>query len=97
MKGYPVTRDELFGLGGAGFIATVCFSLGGNYLNRAYDIKKDLELAQGVPNDLKVRWETKAEGDFTFGVVIIVIGAAAILAGGAKIISIIWSTGHPNG
>lgn len=97
VKGYPVTRDELYGLGGAGFIATVCFSLGGNYLNRSYDIRKDLELTPGVSAEMKMRWETKASDDLFFGVIIMIIGVVAILAGGAKILSIIKATDHPNG
>ena len=95
VKAYPVTRDELFGLGGAGFIATVAFSIGTNYLNRSYDIRKDLELSYGVPPDLKIRWDTRATDDLFFGWIIILIGIAAILAGGAKILSIIRSTDHP--
>ncbi len=94
MKAYPVTRDELFGIGGAGLVATFCFSLGTNYLNRAYDINKDLELAQGIPPELKVRWQTKADADWTFGIIIVVIGVVAILGGGAKVLSIIRSTDH---
>jgi hypothetical protein len=96
VKGYPVTRDELFGLGGAGLLATVCFSIGGNYINRSYDIQKDLELTQGLPPELKARWEAKEADAWHFGLVLAIIGAVAILVGGAKILSIIRSTEHPN-
>lgn len=96
VKGYPVTRDELFGLGGAGFLATTCFSIGGNYLTRYYDIQKDLELSQGVPEKIVIKWQAKSDQDWTFGVILIAIGVAAIIFGGAKIISIILSTKHPS-
>lgn len=95
VKGYPITRDELFGLGGAGFVATAGFSLGGNYLTRYYDIQKDLDMAQGLPDRIVVKWQTKAEQDWTFGILLIIFGIVAIFAGGAKITSIILSTKHP--
>jgi hypothetical protein len=95
VKAYPVTRDELFGLGGAGVIATICFSVGGNYLNRSYDIGKDLELTVGVPPELKARWQSKEADYFTFGLIIFAIGVAAFIAGGVKVISIIMTTDHP--
>lgn len=97
VKGYPVTRDELFGLGGAGLLATVCFSVGGNMINRSLDIQKDLELAQELPKPIIARWETRQEDAWSFGILLLVIGAVAIAVGGAKIWSIIRSTEHPNG
>jgi heme O synthase-like polyprenyltransferase len=96
VKGYPVTRDELFGLGGVGLLATFCFSVGGNYMNRSFDISKDIELAQGVPEPLVARWKAKSEDAFLFGSVLIAVGVITIFVGGAKVLSIIRSTEHPN-
>lgn len=96
VKGYPVTRDELFGLGGVGLLTTVCFSAGGNFISRSYDIEKDLALSQGVSDALKARWEAKAQDAWLFGAILIAVGLVTVFVGGAKIFSIIRSTEHPD-
>jgi hypothetical protein len=96
VKGYPLSRDELFELGGAGILATTCFSIGGTNLNRSFDIQKDLEIAQGIPPEIKVRWETKEADAWVYGWLFFIIGIVCFLAGGAKVISIIRSTRHPD-
>jgi hypothetical protein len=95
VKGYLVTRDELIGLGGTGLLATLAFSYGGRYINRSYDIQKDLELTQGLPPELTARWQTKSADDWDFGVLCIIVGIVVLLAGGAKVLSVIFSTNHP--
>lgn len=95
VKGYLVTRDELIELGGAGLLATLCFSFGGKYINRSFDIQKDLELTQGLPPDLISRWQTKASDDWDFGLLCSIVGIVLLSAGGAKVLSIIFSTRHP--
>lgn len=96
MKGYPVTKDELYTLGGAGFIATLCFSGGANYLNRSFEIQKSLELAQGVPPQALIeKWKARESDAFTFGLALCAIGAVLVLFGGAKIFGIIKQTEHP--
>ncbi|SRR6266849_2241307 len=95
VKGYPVTRDELWELGAGGALTTICFSVAGTYINRSYDIQRELELTQGLPQDTIIRWKTKGEGDWYFGLTALVLGAILFAAGGAKIYSIIRSTSHP--
>jgi hypothetical protein len=95
VKGYPITRDELTALSGTGLLATVCFSIGGTYVNRSYEIQRDLELTQGVSTKLRARWEAKEADAWTFGLIMLVIGTLLVIAGGAKIWSVIWSTEHP--
>ena len=94
VKGYPVTRDELFGIGGAGLLATTCFSIGGGLVGRSFDIQKDLDFNKEVPVEIRVRWQTKETDYLWFGSVLILIGVVAIVAGGAKVLSIINSTKH---
>lgn len=89
-----MTKSELFELGGIGFITTACFSVGINYINRGYDIGKDLEFTKDIPNELRIRWTTKGEQDYVFGSILLVVGVIAFLAGGAKIWQIIRSTDH---
>src|SRR5579863_8170257 len=79
VKGYPVTRDELLSLSGSGILGSLCFSIGGKYLDRSYDISKDLEFSQGLPDTLIVRWKTKAEDDQYIGWSFIFIGIVAFL------------------
>jgi hypothetical protein len=95
VKGYPLSRDELFGVGGAGVLATTCFSIGGTLVGRSFDIQADLEMAQGVSPEIKARWETRESDAWAFGLIILAIGLVCFLAGSAKIISIIRSTKHP--
>ena len=99
VKGYPVSRDELLGLGGVGLGATLCFSAGFSYLTRSADIGRNLEFSsaiteKGLPDKLVAKWEAKSEDAFTFGCILIVVGIIAVVAGGAKIWSIIDSTEH---
>ena len=94
MKEYPVTRDELFELGGIGVATTICFSVGGSYMSRSVDIQRDLELSQQLPSDVVVRWQTKEIDYWYFGIAIVFIGVVALALGGAKIFSIMRSTKH---
>ena len=95
MKGYPVTRDELFTLGGASLLSSGAFSVGLNFVNRSLDLQKDLELNQGIPPVILTRWQTREADYWTFGVVLMVLGVSFAVAGGLKILSIIRSTAHP--
>jgi hypothetical protein len=94
VKGYPLTRDELFELGGGGLLATTFFSLGGSCIGTSLDIQKSLEMAQTISPELKARWETKEADYWLFGIVFIAIGLGLLVAGGAKLVSIIRSTRH---
>lgn len=96
MKEYPVTFDELIELGSIGLVSTVLFSLGGMYLNRSWDMQKDLELSQGLPERLVGKWEARADDAWFFGILLCLVGALAVLGGGAKIWSIVRSTRHPD-
>lgn len=96
VKGYPVTRDELFTLGGVGVIASAFFGFGANFVSRSFDLAANLDLSSGVSKEIIERWQTR-EWDFWYmGLVLLGLGALIALAGGAKIWSIIWSTEHPN-
>jgi hypothetical protein len=96
VKAYPVTRDELLGLGGVGIVTTFCFSVGSSYIKRSFDIHKDLEFNQQLPSDLIVKWQTTEMDDWLFGFFFFAIGVLAFILGGAKIFSIMRSTEHPS-
>jgi hypothetical protein len=97
VKGYPVTRDELFTLAGVGLLSSACFGVGVNFIDRSIDLMADLEINQGIPQEIMVRWATREYDYWYFGLVLVAIGIAAAIAGGIKILSIIRSTEHPNG
>ena len=48
MKGYTVTKHELFELGGGGVVSSICFSAAGTYFNSAKDGQRSLDLAAGL-------------------------------------------------
>lgn len=95
VKGYPVTRDELLGLGASSVAATFCFSVGGGLITRSQDIRKDIELAQGVPERVVGKYQAKSEDAFFYGCIFIAFGVLAAIFGGLKVLSVIWSTNHP--
>jgi hypothetical protein len=97
IKGYLLSRDELFQLGGIGVLTTVCFSVGGTYINRSFDIGKDLEFAQEIPSETRIRWETKEVEYWNFALIFLALGAVVFLAGGAKVISILRTSKHRAG
>ena len=97
MKGYPVSKNELYELGGVGLLSTLCFSTGFSYLNQAATTRRDLELfkaVKGIPDPLIARWEASSESAQTFGIIAVAIGVIAVIAGGAKIWNVINSTDH---
>jgi hypothetical protein len=96
VKEYTVDRDELLTLGGTGVVSTLCFSGGGIYLNRAFDIRKDLEFTRDLPAPLAAKWTERADNAEIFGIILLGIGVVVLLSFGAKLWSIFHSTSHPD-
>jgi hypothetical protein len=95
VKGYPITRDELFTLGGLSVLASGFFGFGGNFVSRSFDLQVSIELSTGVAPEVIARWMTREYDYWYFGLVLLLFGIFAAIAGGAKIWSIIDSTRHP--
>jgi hypothetical protein len=96
VKGYPITRDELLTLGGAGFVSSLFFGFGGDFIFRSYDLQANLDLSPGVAADVVAKWTTR-EFDFWYiGLVLLFFGLVVAAVVGAKIWSVIRSTEHPN-
>lgn len=96
VKGYPVTRDELFTLGGVGLLASICFGLGANFVFSSFGLQENLELSQGITPVLLSKWQTRETDYWYFGLVLLILAIAFAVAGGTKIWSIIHSTEHPD-
>jgi len=96
VKGYPISRDELFTLGGVGALASACFGVGVSLVERSFDLQANLELSRGVAPEIVARWETRETDYWIFGLVLLAFGVGAMIAGGAKILSIMRSTEHPD-
>jgi hypothetical protein len=94
LKGYPVTADELWELGGIGLGTSLCFSFGTSFLTQYFGIKKDLEFSQGLPPEVVIRWKTVQGYDLALSIVLFLIGVLVFLFGGAKIYRILRSTEH---
>ncbi|HTV36876.1 MAG TPA: hypothetical protein VMF12_10650, partial [Xanthobacteraceae bacterium] len=59
MKAYPVTKDELFEIGGVGLLTTAFFSFGGNFIASSFELQAELELNQGIPSPTVAKWQTR--------------------------------------
>lgn len=94
VKEYPVDRDELFELGGAGLLTTLFFSIGFSLLSRYLELVKDLEFERDLPKELIARWSAIRDDAYTGAAIFISCGIVVFLVGGAKIWSIIRSTEH---
>jgi hypothetical protein len=65
VKGYPVTRDELFTLGGVGLLTSAFLGFGSNLVSRSFDLAASLDLSPGVAPEMVERWHTR-EYDFWY-------------------------------
>ena len=95
MKGYPITRDELFTLGGVGLATSAFLGVGGNLVGRSFDLQANIELSPDVKPELIAKWETREYDFWYIGLILLVFAAGLALTGGLKIWSIINSTDHP--
>jgi hypothetical protein len=96
VKGYPITRDELFTLGGVGVLASAFFGFGANFISRSFDLAANLDLSAGISAEIIERWHTREYDFWYFGLVLLGLGILIAVFGGAKIWSIIYSTEHPD-
>jgi hypothetical protein len=77
MRDYPVTEVELDELFRVGIFASVCFFGGTACLGFAITLFKDLALAQGVPADVSIFWQTIRWVSLVAGVMFYVAGAVS--------------------
>jgi hypothetical protein len=96
VKGYPVTRDELFTLGGVGLLTSAFLGFGSNLVSRSFDLAASLDLSPGVAPEMVERWHTREYDFWYIGLILLLLGAMSATFGGAKIWSIIHSTDHPD-
>lgn len=94
VKGYPVSGDELWLLGGIGGFSTACFSgasgLVGYYVNTGVN----LALAQGVAENIVSSYQTSRSWALAGALIFFVLGAGATVLGGLKVRAIINRTKH---
>lgn len=96
MKEYPISKDEIFGLGGTSVFATTLIAFGSASWQRSQDIERNLELSQGIPETTIARWKAKQEDAHSNAILFFVAGAVVALFWGWKVWSIISNTTHPD-
>lgn len=92
MKAYPVTRGELWGLGGVGLAASALFSGGSSAISFSIETAENLDLAQGVPSATVGFWTAARHMAWFGGIGLIVFGVIAVVLGGLYIGHIIRRT-----
>lgn len=97
MNDYPVSKDELWTLGGLGLGATLAFSSAAGLLGFFVDTKKDLELAQGIPPETVAYWRAREDDALILMVGCLVAGVLFFAFGALKVRHIINSTKFSEG
>jgi hypothetical protein len=92
MRVYPVTSNELWGLGATGLISTFFFSTGSAAIGFALDTAKDLALSSGADQKTVAYWSALETFTFWGGVALLVFGVAGLGLGGWYISGIINRT-----
>jgi len=60
-------------------------------------LQANIELSPGVQPEIVARWQTREADFWIFGLILLALGVLITIAGGAKILSIMKSTEHPDG
>lgn len=92
MKSYPVTKGELFTVGGLGFGASIFFSAGAACISFSVDTQKDLDLTTGVKPEVFAYWDAMKDTAIYGGIVAACLGLALLIIGALNINSIIKRT-----
>ena len=60
-------------------------------------LQANIELSPGVQPEIVARWQTREADFWIFGLILLALGVLITIAAGAKILSIMKSTEHPDG
>jgi len=94
MKEYPVTFNELIGLGGVGIIATIIFSVGGTCLSTWWQLKQQFDFTMDVDKAKAEYWHGVMDIALPLGCALIGIGIIIVCLGGAVVANILRDTDH---
>lgn len=94
MKEYPITFNELVGLGTLGLLATISFSAGNFFLTTWWQLQQNF--AFSPPHDLKTigYWQGVMNMSFLAACFFGVVGIGLLLGGGAMVLTIWRETEH---
>ena len=94
MKEYPLSKPELWTLGGIQLGSAVSFSLAGTCFGLWSSTKQQLAFAQGAKPQIAGYWQGVGDMAFYGMIGLAIIGAALFLLSGFNVLKIIWTTEH---